>query len=547
MVHRDIKPDNLLLCADEQSTYTLKIADFGLAWLAAGNGLTATGSAVCTPAYMSPEQFQGAKVDGRSDIYSLGIVLYELCAGRRPFEIGALVEASYKHVFEQPPPPRQWQPDLPAALEEIILRCLAKRPEERFAAAELVVALDQVLDGRGQWLERRRVSPALLPRLWVVDAQGAVVQTLDLREEILVGSADTNQVVLDAEGVSRHHLRVVWENGQVIVTDLGSSEGTLLGDARLSPQVPQAWNWNQPLRLGPFCLQVEQPSRASVADNKPLSPPPRPDQIDIQVEPETLMLVAGQPAGVRLTLQSHQVDQLALSIEGVPEDWLMAAIPVVKLSPGREVSVNLDINVPRSPENSAGQHPILIHARSRLYQGVVTTASACWIVQPFANSAITLSPSRARGRTQAFYRVTLRNDGNAAAIFRLSGADEDQVLSYIFTPERVTLDAGRSTTVRLAVERQMRLVGGTRADRFQVSAHSAGGGDVQTARAHFVQTPLLPVWMIVAVLLLAALAGGWLLLSNRTGSLPRAVYQAVPATFEQLCRFDSINWPANRL
>jgi serine/threonine protein kinase len=141
IVHRDIRPENLLL-ARTFAGYTLKIGDFGLTQLGESSGQTATGAMPGAPAYLAPEQFQAQAPDGRSDIYSLGVVLYVLVTGRLPFAAATLSEAIAGHVHTPPPPPRTIRPDMPAELEAIILRCLAKQPTERFATAgELAGAL----------------------------------------------------------------------------------------------------------------------------------------------------------------------------------------------------------------------------------------------------------------------------------------------------------------------------------------------------------------------------------------------------------------------
>src|SRR5690606_23052220 len=96
-----------------------------------------------TPAYMSPEQCQGIALDGRSDVYSLGVVLFESVTGRAPFEVRSLSDAVFRHVYTPPPSPLELRPDLPQPLVEVILRCLAKRPDDRFAdASGLYVALE---------------------------------------------------------------------------------------------------------------------------------------------------------------------------------------------------------------------------------------------------------------------------------------------------------------------------------------------------------------------------------------------------------------------
>ncbi len=151
IVHRDIKPDNMLLRAQEPGGSTergemLKLTDFGLARLAQDAFTTASGQLLGTPTYMSPEQFQGADPDERSDIYSLGVVLYEVATGYLPFEIKTLSDAAYKHTSVEPPLPLMVRPDLPPQLGNIILRCLDKRPQNRYATAgELLSALQTVL------------------------------------------------------------------------------------------------------------------------------------------------------------------------------------------------------------------------------------------------------------------------------------------------------------------------------------------------------------------------------------------------------------------
>nr|MDQ6906409.1 protein kinase [Chloroflexota bacterium] len=151
IIHRDIKPDNMLLRAQETNGATergdtLKLTDFGLARLAQDAFTTASGQLLGTPTYMSPEQFQGSDPDERSDIYSFGVVLYEVATGYLPFEIKTLSDAAYKHTSVEPPLPLMVRPDLPPQLGNIILRCLDKRPQNRYATAgELLNALQTVL------------------------------------------------------------------------------------------------------------------------------------------------------------------------------------------------------------------------------------------------------------------------------------------------------------------------------------------------------------------------------------------------------------------
>jgi serine/threonine-protein kinase len=138
VVHRDLKPSNVFL-----TPLRLKILDFGIArQLADDNRLTATGFAVGSPAYMSPEQLQGLPLDGRSDLYSLGVVAFVLLAGREPFTGATAAALAVQHLQQQPPDLRPLRPELPAGWPELVARLLAKRPADRYpSAAELAAAV----------------------------------------------------------------------------------------------------------------------------------------------------------------------------------------------------------------------------------------------------------------------------------------------------------------------------------------------------------------------------------------------------------------------
>lgn len=138
VIHRDIKPSNILI--DEHGEP--RITDFGLARLVDGPEITRHGRFVGTPVYASPEQVQGESLDARSDLYSLGIVLFEMVTGRRPFNGDSIKEVERMHLEVTPPHPGEIRPGVPENVSNIILRCLAKDPGERFqTAAELGDAL----------------------------------------------------------------------------------------------------------------------------------------------------------------------------------------------------------------------------------------------------------------------------------------------------------------------------------------------------------------------------------------------------------------------
>jgi len=136
VVHRDIKPANILMTSKEKyGIERPKITDFGVAKLSATQ-ITTTGQMLGTPAFMPPEQFTGAAIDGRSDLFSLGVMLYWLSTGEQAFPGETVTAVSYKVVHTEPVPPRKLNPAIPAGLEQIISKCLMKDPEQRYQTGE---------------------------------------------------------------------------------------------------------------------------------------------------------------------------------------------------------------------------------------------------------------------------------------------------------------------------------------------------------------------------------------------------------------------------
>jgi beta-lactam-binding protein with PASTA domain/predicted Ser/Thr protein kinase len=145
IVHRDIKPGNVMVTRGG----LVKVMDFGIARMQTDITAPQTSSVIGTPTYLSPEQAQGQPVDARSDLYSLGCVLYELLAGRPPFTGDTPVAIAYKQVNETPVPPSAHNPDVPPRLDAVVMKCLAKNPANRYQTAEELSAdLERVKQGQ---------------------------------------------------------------------------------------------------------------------------------------------------------------------------------------------------------------------------------------------------------------------------------------------------------------------------------------------------------------------------------------------------------------
>ncbi len=342
MIHRDIKPDNVVLRPATKSVTFLDnqpvLTDFGLARLTAGDENADTDQPAGTYPYMSPEHALGDRTDNRSDIYSLGILLYELAAGRLPYMPHNIAEAARMHGKDPLTPPSALRPEIPASLEQIILKALEKDPLRRYQTAEALMLALQNLNPRRMYQELHGTLMA-----FESEASTDTMATADMTEplpldppagiampatddfsvgklrlvffsqdhpafaillpqaketevvSLTIGTAEDQQVQLVGEKVSRRHARLdVLPNHQYLIADLGSTNGTWLDDTRLSGGDSQVLAIGQVFRIGDYWARLEiaeQPVVETISEEAaaPIIAPVIMPDIDIEQAPSEII------------------------------------------------------------------------------------------------------------------------------------------------------------------------------------------------------------------------------------------------------------------
>lgn len=219
IVHRDVKPQNILLTPTGQ----VKVTDFGIARALSSATITETGTVLGSVHYLSPEQARGEPASARSDLYALGVVLYEMLTGQLPFDGESPIAVVLKHLYEEPAPVRERNPAVPARLEGVVRRAMAKRPEDRYPSAAEMRA---DLEGRAEYwsegptvvLDRPRKNPRRRARL----AAGVAVAALAALASLAVAGWRALQAYVNVAEVTVPDLRGrSFTEAQAVAADLG--------------------------------------------------------------------------------------------------------------------------------------------------------------------------------------------------------------------------------------------------------------------------------------------------------------------------------------
>jgi serine/threonine protein kinase len=226
IIHRDLKPANIMLQGSKRPV----VMDFGIAKvLGKGSRMTEPGALVGTPSYMPPEQAgeQPEKIGPHSDVYALGAILYNLLAGKPPFEESSALRTVFRVLSPDPPEPiRLFRPEVPARLEQVCMKCLEKEPSRRYPSAQALA--DELKRVRAMLASSASGSfvNSGLPTLVLVNESGKQIRLLS--PTTVIGRASECDMVIKASDVSKRHCRIVLTPDQAVVEDLGSSNGTFV-------------------------------------------------------------------------------------------------------------------------------------------------------------------------------------------------------------------------------------------------------------------------------------------------------------------------------
>lgn len=550
IIHRDVKPGNIILKRLNQveesnnAPFRALLTDFGLVKLQGAGGMTESGATLGTPTYMSPEQCEGGALDGRTDLYSLGIVLYELFTNKLPFTFKSLSEALQAHIRGAMPPfVSEVRPDIPLLIDNLLAKTLAKDPVDRFAnGAELAAALRSAqlsLDSTStQVVTPEEVSilervPEPPPGFTLhVNTPGHDTGVVPLtRSVISLGRRVENDIVLPAEGVSRQHARLQATSLGWEIVDLNSINGTFVDERRLLPDHPTPILPGSIIRVGPYELLLQGPEMPVTAASephdhtvlrRPVTPgvgqtQPPPSQPPVAVEPvadplamfltrEQIAVDPGQRVDMTVEVlnRGNTDDRVGLRVQGIPGSWVTMPDGFVSVPAGQTVSLTLSFRPPRHPTTPTGRQRFRIEMVSQRHPDLRVAENAFLLLGTYVAFEASLDGEQLRVPGTAVVRV--QNTGNAPANFSVVARDRQGALQFRGETGRIGINPGQIAHVELAVEpRSQRVFGGGGVYPFEVEVVSRAGGR-QTLTGEAQAGSIIPSWAMYGLIFLLTFA-----------------------------------------
>lgn len=567
VIHRDVKPGNIILKpttpAEQENGQPFRaiLTDFGLVKLRDGSPLTQTGLTMGTPNYMSPEQCQGDDLDGRSDLYSLGVVLYELATNRAPFSFKSLSEALTTHLKEEMPvPASELRPDIPPLLDVILNRLLSKDPEDRFPTGEktanilrsalvsldsaptrvlkqetvqdmaLAMAADNAPEGYHLLIQAEEHTPSYMP----------LVQPV-----VTIGRGPDNDMVLPTDGVSRHHARLQATQTGWSVVDLGGVNGTFIDGRRLRPNEITPLPLASTLHVGPYALTLHHNAPSQIGTNsippvlpeaeeqEPLSITPA----DMPSEPPTEL--TGPPLAIFLAreriatepgkiteLEVEVVNRTAVSdrvrvrVQGLPTDWVNIAEGFTNVPANSSATFKVRITAPRRASTPVGRQRFRLEVVSQRHTDLDVAAQASLLLAGYTAFTAEVTPRELSLPGTAV--VTLQNQGNTPTQFLLTLDDDDGQIQFSEPPEPIRIEPGQTARAEIElVASRLQLFGSAYRQEAALKA-TAQNGQARTMPLVAEVRPLLPLGMaygVGAIILFFCVLAGLVGINRGTGGI----------------------------
>ncbi len=526
VIHRDVKPGNIILKRLERSEkagfapFRAVLTDFGLVQVINSARITNMGITMGTPLYMSPEQCEGLDLDGRSDLYSLGVVFYEMLAGRPPFNFSSLTQAISAHVRERyPNPVRDYRPDVPPLLEALVAQAMEKDPDKRFRTGKamadaLRAAFFSISDTPTRFWHSKPFEDTggtlalslpdepteLVIRSLDTDGHVHVVDRYPLADAIYkIGRKDDNTIVLGDDAVSRHHAQLEHTPAGWIIRARSSVNGTFLNGRRLRPDEPMLLKPGEPIRMGPYELWINTPQTPvnepepgdavifrpadPYVEREPLTEPPTVDRgrseepFGLFLERESADVDPGQTLQLLAEVinRSDQSDRVRLDVQGVPDSWL--ELPrFTTVAAGEQVELPFTIRPPRSADVEAKAYPLDVSLISQRYPNTDVRVASQVTVRPFESFETSLSPEEFS--LPETVEVSITNKGNTPATYSVTRRESDGLLSFTGETGRVEVKPNQTVAVQILVEGQSGIFGSRSSGEipFEVEVRAESGG-----------------------------------------------------------------------
>jgi eukaryotic-like serine/threonine-protein kinase len=530
VLHRDIKPANILLepVEGEVLPYRPVLSDLGLAKLLVGGLETLSGLTMGTPAYSAPEQALGRTVDARSDVYGMGVLLYELVSGKLPFSFKTVSDLVRFHTAEPPLAPPPLPPECPPTLANLLLQALQRVPDKRPAsAAAFAESLGRILEE-----QRSGRAPSVLKKIKEASEQETKdhleifspegeLHTVSLEgKPLIIGRVEGNDIVLDDANISRQHARIEFDGMFYRVTDLDSTNGTFLGKTHLRPGISTVWQAEQPLHIGNHYIHLiqgesappdeEKRQESTLVDMKLVIPSTGEGHMGVLATQTNLSVVPGfaEVLSFKVVNRSDQVDHVQVRVEGLFPGWVGALPQPVRLKPGETQELKLSLQPPRLPESRVTRYPFILRLTSQTWPEEVSEIRYSLSILPFDVFACQVQPQTLKAGELG--QVTVENHGNLPETYSVCWIDSSGMLEFKPPEAQLRIQAGMSGTVEFyANPVQGQLFEGEKTYPFQVQVKAVRGeeqsleGQVRGKRrvAPWLWFLMVLVWATTCVLL----------------------------------------------